>query len=129
MLSDFETWKDEVFWPAMADKYNVSWSVDVESFRPSLSVEVSTPPSSTLRQDVREARVITARDLAAPVVPAKKHIESSCRARSLTTRGTTSQCCRSIPRRASTAPWPLLAALGRAHHHLGQQTHQPTHTC
>ncbi len=74
MFSDFETWEDEVLWPALAEKYSVAEVADGEAtLQPSLVIEVTTPRSSTLRQDVKEALVVATKDLTAPGAPAKKH--------------------------------------------------------
>ncbi|KAF1930650.1 cytochrome P450 [Didymella exigua CBS 183.55] len=57
IFTEFETWEDRVFWPAVKEKYG---SAEVEGeglLEATLGVEISTPQSSTLRQDVREARV------------------------------------------------------------------------
>jgi cytochrome P450/NADPH-cytochrome P450 reductase len=75
MFTDFETWEDEVFWPAMSRRYGSSEGAAQKSFQPSVSIEISTPRCSTLRQDVKEAIVVATKDLAAPGAPAKKHIE------------------------------------------------------
>ncbi|KAL9619781.1 MAG: hypothetical protein Q9160_005617 [Pyrenula sp. 1 TL-2023] len=52
MFSDFETWEDDVFWPAMAKRYDVT-----PSEGPPLSVTVSSPRTSILHQDLVEACV------------------------------------------------------------------------
>ncbi|KAH8888031.1 cytochrome P450 [Thozetella sp. PMI_491] len=75
ILSDFEQWEDDVFWPAMAGKYGGVEDSDNDKLSPNLSIELSTPRSSTLRQDVREANVISAEVLTAPGAPVKKHVE------------------------------------------------------
>ena len=75
MFTDFETWEDEIFWPAMAERYGVSEGAESDVFQPTLSVEVTTPRSSTLRQDVKEAVVVETKQLTAPEAPPKKHIE------------------------------------------------------
>ena len=75
MFTDFETWEDELFWPAMAEKYGVTQAGAEGESAPSLSVEMSTPRTSTLRQDVREAVVVDVRDLCAPGAPPKRHLE------------------------------------------------------
>ncbi|KAK3398875.1 putative bifunctional P-450:NADPH-P450 reductase [Sordaria brevicollis] len=78
MFTDFEQWEDEVFWPAMESKYDVSARQESEEaalFSSGLSVSFSKPRSSTLRQDVQEAIVVDARTLTSPDAPAKRHIE------------------------------------------------------
>jgi cytochrome P450 / NADPH-cytochrome P450 reductase len=74
VFTDFETWEDQVFWPAMSKRYNTSESMVEKPFQPSISIQVSTP-RSTLRQDVKESIVIETKDLTAPGSPMKKHIE------------------------------------------------------
>ncbi|KAK7422228.1 hypothetical protein QQX98_001751 [Neonectria punicea] len=71
MFSDFETWEDETLWPALKEKYGTSETSDAQA---GLIVEVTTPRKTTLRQDVEEALVISAKTLTASG-PEKKHIE------------------------------------------------------
>lgn len=75
MFTDFETWEDQTFWPAMAERYGVTEGKTPESFQGGVSVEISTPRCSTLRQDVKEAHVVATKILSAAGVPEKKHIE------------------------------------------------------
>lgn len=75
MFTDFETWEDESFWPAMAEKYGVATQSESDIVPSGLSIEMSTPRSSTLRQDVKEAIVQDVKTLTAPEAPVKKHIE------------------------------------------------------
>lgn len=81
MFTDFETWEDEVFWPALAAKYGVSahsepLGADSVVTVSDLAVEISTPRSSTLRQDVKEAIVVSTRLLTTGAdTPPKKHME------------------------------------------------------
>ncbi|KAI0436173.1 bifunctional P-450:NADPH-P450 reductase [Xylaria telfairii] len=72
-FTDFETWEDNVLWPAIHQKYGTENSKDLQSA--SLSVEITNPRTSTLRQDVMEAFVVETRKLTADGEPAKKHIE------------------------------------------------------
>ncbi|RYC59007.1 hypothetical protein CHU98_g7216, partial [Xylaria longipes] len=72
-FTDFETWEDNVFWPAMHKKYGTENSKDAQSA--GLSVEITNPRTSTLRQDVMEAFVVDTRKLTADGEPVKKHIE------------------------------------------------------
>ncbi|GAB7348487.1 hypothetical protein MBLNU459_g6894t1 [Dothideomycetes sp. NU459] len=75
MFSDFETWADQVFWPAMSEKYsNETAMSDNISTTQSVSVEVSNVRSSHLRADVSEARVIDSK-LLSKEQPEKRHIE------------------------------------------------------
>ncbi|KAM5372105.1 hypothetical protein ACJZ2D_007638 [Fusarium nematophilum] len=72
-FTDFESWEDSVFFPALEEE-----SVGERpqpSIQNDLSVRVSMPRSSTLRQDVGEAVVTATRDLTSPGVPRKRHIE------------------------------------------------------
>lgn len=77
IFTDFETWEDKQFWPAMREKYGSS-EVDGEgSLETSLDVNISTPRSSMLRQDVREARVEDVAVLSGSGTNEKRHIEIS----------------------------------------------------
>ncbi|KAF2667506.1 cytochrome P450 [Microthyrium microscopicum] len=75
MFTDFETWEDQLLWPAMIKKYEIDETSLDEGFESALTVDVLTPRSSTLRQDVKEAVVVAVKDLTAPSEPAKKHVE------------------------------------------------------
>lgn len=75
MFTKFETWEDELLWPALKEKYGIADDREDGEALGGLSVEISTPRSSTLRQDVKEAVVIEAHDLTSPDAPTKKHIE------------------------------------------------------
>ncbi|KAI1106415.1 cytochrome P450 [Jackrogersella minutella] len=74
-FTDFETWEDEVFWPALQKKYGTPESEAGASQAVSLKVSVTSPRTSTLRQDVMEGLVIETRTLTAEGEPTKKHIE------------------------------------------------------
>ncbi|KAK5658189.1 hypothetical protein OQA88_2162 [Cercophora sp. LCS_1] len=74
MFTEFEQWEDDVFWPAMEEKYGLAPVDGDEALAPSLAVSFSTPRSSVLRQDVKEAVVLEARSLSGPEKE-KKHIE------------------------------------------------------
>lgn len=73
MFSDFETWEDETLWPALKKKYGADDSTQASGVS-GLTVEVSNPRKSTLRQDVEEAVVLSTRTLC-PTGSIKKHIE------------------------------------------------------
>ncbi|KAK3352503.1 putative bifunctional P-450:NADPH-P450 reductase [Lasiosphaeria hispida] len=75
MFENFEQWEDEVFWPAIEEKYGVVGDADGEAFSPGISVQFSAPRSSTLRQDVKEAVVLDTKVLTGPGAGEKKHIE------------------------------------------------------
>ncbi|KAI8221523.1 Bifunctional cytochrome P450/NADPH--P450 reductase [Colletotrichum sp. SAR 10_96] len=85
MFSDFEVWEDELLWPALAAKYGVPNAVNGDAAAAAaaggLSVQVSNPRTSTLRQDVQEAVVadeaFLVEDDHAPseVARAKKHMD------------------------------------------------------
>ena len=74
MFTDFETWEDDVFWPAMSKKYVVA-EAEGDTVSSALSVEFSTPRSSALRQDVKEAIVLHSKQITGPGVPPKREIE------------------------------------------------------
>jgi cytochrome P450/NADPH-cytochrome P450 reductase len=66
---------DEILWPALAEKYGVAAQSEGGDIPSGLSIEISSPRSSTLRQDVKEAVVMDVRDLTAPGAQPKKHME------------------------------------------------------
>ncbi|KAL4914776.1 cytochrome P450 [Aspergillus aurantiobrunneus] len=67
-MSDFEVWEDDVFWPALKQKYGAA-----APDGPSLSVAVSSPRKAILHQDVKEAAVVATSVLTADDVPVRKH--------------------------------------------------------
>lgn len=74
MFSDFETWEDEILWPAIQKKLNIKVSQDNPTDR--LKVSFSTPRTSVLQQDVREGLVAGARSLTTgDVGEEKRHLE------------------------------------------------------
>ncbi|KAF2272549.1 bifunctional P-450/NADPH-P450 reductase [Westerdykella ornata] len=80
IFTDFETWEDQVFWPAMKQQYGTTDAGD-ERQESGVKVEVSAPRPSMLRQDVREAEVedvqILCKASAADRIGEKRHIEIS----------------------------------------------------
>ncbi|KAJ4303024.1 hypothetical protein N0V90_001915 [Kalmusia sp. IMI 367209] len=66
-LTDFEIWEDEVFWPALIEKYDA-----VAPEGPGLSIEVTNPRKSVLHQDVREASVVSSHVLTSEKASGKK---------------------------------------------------------
>ncbi|KAH0600561.1 hypothetical protein MHUMG1_01559 [Metarhizium humberi] len=72
MFSDFEAWEDNSLWPALQEKYGAEDSADATG--DALSVEISVPRKTTLRQDVEEAIVISTKTLT-DAGSVKKHIE------------------------------------------------------
>lgn len=74
MFSDFETWEDESLWPALKNQYNTTDSEE-GSGASSLTVEITSPRKSTLRQDVEEAVVTDTKVLTNEAKSLKKHIE------------------------------------------------------
>lgn len=78
MMSSFQTWEDEVLWPALRKQYGgaeASQAAEASALGQSLSIEVSNRRASRLRADVSEAKVLSARTLTQPGVPEKRHIE------------------------------------------------------
>ncbi|SPO06415.1 probable bifunctional P-450:NADPH-P450 reductase [Cephalotrichum gorgonifer] len=76
-LTDFETWEDEGLWPALKEKYSVSAAgVGAEGAKQGagMKVEVQSPRTSALRQDVEDATVVEARTLSEGGAE-KRHIE------------------------------------------------------
>lgn len=76
IFTDFESWEDDSFWPAMAQKFNTQID-QKKSIIPSLDLKITSPRTTALRQDVDEAAVVTIKDLTQPgaAVAPKKHIE------------------------------------------------------
>ncbi|OAA44423.1 NADPH-P450 reductase [Metarhizium rileyi] len=72
MFSDFEAWEDNSLWPALQDKYGTEESADATD--DALSVDISVPRKTTLRQDVEEALVLSTKTLT-DAGSVKKHIE------------------------------------------------------
>ncbi|POR33668.1 Bifunctional P450/NADPH-P450 reductase [Tolypocladium paradoxum] len=72
MFSDFEAWEDESLWPALQEMYGTEVSSD--GGNGGLTVEISLPRKTTLRQDVEEALVVATRTLTESG-SVKKHIE------------------------------------------------------
>lgn len=72
MFSDFETWEDESLWPALQKKYGAEDSADATG--EDLSVDITVPRKTTLRQDVEEAIVLSTKTLT-DAGSLKKHIE------------------------------------------------------
>ncbi|KAF2833493.1 NADPH-cytochrome P450 reductase-like protein [Ophiobolus disseminans] len=77
IFTDFETWEDQVLWPALREKYGSSEVEGEGSLEATLDVEISTPRSTILRQDVREARVEEVEVLSGSGAAEKRHIEIS----------------------------------------------------
>ncbi|KAL5115197.1 hypothetical protein ACEQ8H_006871 [Pleosporales sp. CAS-2024a] len=77
IFTDFETWEDQVLWPALREKYGSSEVEGEGSLEATLDVDISTPRSTILRQDVREARVEEIEVLSGSGVAEKRHIEIS----------------------------------------------------
>ncbi|KAI1374785.1 cytochrome P450 [Hypoxylon crocopeplum] len=74
-FADFETWEDDTLWPALKKKYGASDDGADLSQSVGLRVSITSPRTSTLRQDVMEGLVVEARTLTAEGEPVKKHIE------------------------------------------------------
>ncbi|KAI0113523.1 bifunctional P-450:NADPH-P450 reductase [Nemania sp. FL0031] len=74
-FTDFETWEDNILWPALHEKYGTEDAKVEDGQSTGLSVEITSPRTSTLRQDVMEAFVVDTHKLTADGEPIKKHIE------------------------------------------------------
>lgn len=75
MFVAFETWEDNVLWPALTREYGTTTDQESGKSGLSLKVSVTTPRTSALRADVEEAEVVSTRVLTAEGEPLKKHIE------------------------------------------------------
>ncbi|KAM0548780.1 hypothetical protein ACHAPJ_009776 [Fusarium lateritium] len=75
VFSDFEMWEDNMLWPALEERYKPEGKA--KSADKGLSVKSSNFRTLTLRQDVQEATVVSARTLTsdAKVRSKKKHME------------------------------------------------------
>ncbi|VUC20882.1 unnamed protein product [Clonostachys rosea] len=79
LFTEFETWEDNVLWPSLSKKFDVS-SADAEELKKTqtgVKVSLSTPRYSTLRQEVKEAVVVETHTLTAKngTKAVKKHLE------------------------------------------------------
>ncbi|KAJ0302423.1 hypothetical protein Brms1b_011996 [Colletotrichum noveboracense] len=77
MFSDFEAWEDDMLWPALVKRFGGQTQADDSNLSEAgISVSFSTPRTSTLRQDVRDALVLDSRPLVqGNVGPVKRHME------------------------------------------------------
>jgi cytochrome P450/NADPH-cytochrome P450 reductase len=74
VFSDFEKWEDDILWPALEMRYKPERSNKAEE--KGLSVRSCNFRTLTLRQDVKEAIVVSTKTLTSSDDPkAKKHIE------------------------------------------------------
>lgn len=74
LFLSFEAWEDNILWPALEARYSVS-KLDGGANQTDLTLNISTPRSATLRQNVSEAVVTAARDLTAASTSRKRHIQ------------------------------------------------------
>jgi cytochrome P450/NADPH-cytochrome P450 reductase len=76
MFVEFESWEDDTLWPSLTKHYGVSTTDEEVSIQAgSLKVSVTSPRTSTLRQDVQEAEVVSTKILTAKGEPIKRHVE------------------------------------------------------
>ncbi|KAK5114823.1 hypothetical protein LTR62_001980 [Meristemomyces frigidus] len=75
MMSVFQTWEDEQFWPSVRKAFGGDDAAQPTGSGQTLEVTVTSRRASTLRADVSEAKVLACRTLTAPDVPEKRHIE------------------------------------------------------
>ncbi|KAK0645376.1 putative bifunctional P-450:NADPH-P450 reductase [Cercophora newfieldiana] len=78
IFTDFEQWEDEVFWPAVEEKYGtpIDGEDGLQVAMSNLSVEFSSPRTAVLRQDVMEVVVVEAKSLTeAKGAEEKRHLE------------------------------------------------------
>ncbi|KAF4908370.1 Bifunctional cytochrome P450/NADPH--P450 reductase [Colletotrichum fructicola] len=77
MFSDFEAWEDDMLWPALVKRFGGQSQADDSNLSDTgISVSFSTPRTSTLRQDVRDALVLDSRPLVqGNIGPVKRHVE------------------------------------------------------
>ncbi|OHW95197.1 cytochrome p450 [Colletotrichum incanum] len=74
VFTNFESWEDEMLWPAMMSRYKTTPNDNREK---GVEVVVSNPRTSTLRQDVKQASVVDTEILTKGGDPTsiKKHVE------------------------------------------------------
>lgn len=66
-MTDFESWEDDVLWPALTTKYNTTTTDG-----PTLNVDITSPRKSTLNQDLEEATVLATATLTSSNAPIRK---------------------------------------------------------
>lgn len=75
MFTDFETWEESIFWPAVAAKFGAT-SASAQPARKGLDMEVSTSTrASQLQQNVKSGSVLKASVLTAPGESEKRHLD------------------------------------------------------
>ncbi|KAK6375733.1 hypothetical protein LTS17_007555 [Exophiala oligosperma] len=75
-LEDFDKWKDEELWPAIAKTFKTQTVESDEDQSPGLDIQVTADSrASLLRQDLKTAMVLENRVLTAPNCPEKRHME------------------------------------------------------
>lgn len=75
-LEDFDGWKDEQLWPAIAKTFQTHTTASEEDQSTGLDIQVTADSrASLLRQDLKTAMVVENRVLTAPGCPEKRHIE------------------------------------------------------
>jgi cytochrome P450/NADPH-cytochrome P450 reductase len=77
MMSEFQAWEDDSFWPALQKQFGEEGEEQSEAvpFGQNLNIEVFNKRASHLRSDVSEAKVISAKTLTSSGVGEKRHIE------------------------------------------------------
>jgi cytochrome P450/NADPH-cytochrome P450 reductase len=76
MFTDFDTWEDTQYWPAIEKSYGGTATSPDSAFEPSIEVLISSQSRSTnLKQDVKNATLIENRLLTALGEPEKRHVE------------------------------------------------------
>ncbi|KAK4560538.1 hypothetical protein LTR86_005735 [Recurvomyces mirabilis] len=75
MMSAFQTWEDEQFWPGVKRTFGGEDAAESSGISQSLDITVTSRRASQLRADVSEAKVVATRSLTAEGVPEKRHIE------------------------------------------------------
>lgn len=74
MFVAFESWEDDVLWPAFV-KHCGAGNKEATKQDSSLKVSVTSIRTSTLRADVQQAEVVSSRVLTAGGEPVKRHME------------------------------------------------------
>lgn len=76
MFVSFETWEDDVLWPALDALRAAEGGESPQEMKPApLKVQVSSMRSSLQKNDVEEGKILATRVLTANGEPVKKHVE------------------------------------------------------
>ncbi|KAF1993752.1 cytochrome P450 [Amniculicola lignicola CBS 123094] len=76
MFSDFDTWTEQSFWPAVSSRFSTEGIIPSTTESASIQMEISTKTrASQLQHDVQQGKVLATKVLTVPGEPEKRHIE------------------------------------------------------